>query len=189
MTIMGKFHNCKSPQGAFRLGIQKLVDSLQSIQIDQNHQSNLVQQPPIQLPIGKPVPAPMIKNRAPTIEKLDQALTGYAVSYMIEIQDSLDPLNHFTKTKEVVESHLKELLKTMKGLKFIIILEVTFEKNNFDSKTGKRENIHKTAYFNNKAKTITNTNEIESELYASQQAILGIIEVWISEGSGWTIDT
>ena len=119
---------------------------------------------------------------------MDQALNGQAASYMIEIQDSLDPLNHFTKTKEVVESHLKDLLKTMKGFKFIITLEVTFEKNTFDSNTRKRESIHKTAYFNSKAKTITNANEIGSELYASQQEILGIIKVWISEGSGWTTD-
>ena len=93
------------------------------------------QQPPIQKPIGKPVPAPAIKNRAPKIEKLDQALKGHTASYMIEIQDNLDPMNHFTKTKEVVESHLKDLLKTMKGFKFIKTLEVTFEKNTFDSKT------------------------------------------------------
>ena len=111
----------------------------------------IVQQPPIQILIGKPLPAPTIKNRAPKIEKLDQALKGHAVSYMMEIQDSLDPLNHFTKTKEVVESHLKDLLKTMEGFKFIITLEVTFEKNTFDSKTGKRGNIHKTAYFNSKS--------------------------------------
>ena len=84
---------------------------------------------------------------------------------MIEIQDNLDPMNHFTKTKEVVKSHVKDLLKTMKGFKFIITMEVTFGKNTFDSKTGKREFIHKTAYFNSKAKTITNTNEIESELH------------------------
>ena len=44
-------------------------------------------------------------------------------------------MNHFTKTKKVVESHLKDLLKTMKGFNFIITLEVTFEKNTFDSKT------------------------------------------------------
>ena len=85
---------------------------------------------------------------------------GHAVSYTIEIQDTLDPLNHFMKTKEVVESHLKDLSKTMKGFKFIITLEVTFEKNTFDSKTGKRESFHKPAYFNSKAKTITNANEI-----------------------------
>ena len=76
----------------------------------------------------------------------------------------------------------------MKGFKFIMTLEVTFEKNTFDSKTGKRESIHKTAYFNSEAKTITNANEIKSELYASQQEVLSIIEVWISKGSGWTID-
>ena len=92
------------------------------------------------------------------IEKSDQALKGHTASYTIEIQDNFVPMNHFTKTEEVVESHLKDLLKTMKGFKFIITLEVTFEKNTFDSKTGKREFIHKTAYFNSKAKTITNAN-------------------------------
>ena len=97
-------------------------------------------------------------------------------------------MNYFTKSKEVVESHLKDLLKTMKGFKFFITLEITFKKNTFDSNTGKREFIHKTAYFNSKAKTITNANEIESELHTSQQEIFGTIEVWISEGSGWTIE-
>ena len=95
----------------------------------------VVQQPPIQIrenqkaqkPIDKPVPAPTIKNRAPKIEKLDRALKGHAASYTIKIQDGLDPLNHFTKTKEVVESHFKDLLKTMKGFKFIMTLEVTFD--------------------------------------------------------------
>ena len=190
--ITGKFHhllpNRKSPQGAFRLEIQKLVDSLKSIHADRPKPTKqpalprlrdakerfvsrrksepVVQQTPIQIPIGKPVPAPTIKNRAPKIEKLDQALKGHAVSYMTEIQDSLDTLNHFRKTKEVVESHLKSLLKTMKGFKFIITVEVTFEKNTFDSRTGKRENTQKTGYFNSKAKTITNANEIESELAA-----------------------
>ena len=47
---------------------------------------------------------------------------------------------------------------------------------------------YKTAFFNGKAKTITNANEIESELSISQQEILNTIEIWISEGSGWTID-
>ena len=102
---------------------------------------------------------------------MDQALKGYTASYTIEIQDNLDPMNHFAKTKEVVESHLRDLLKTMKGFKFIVILKVTSEKNTCNSKTGKREFIHKTAYFNSKAKTITNANEIELEPYTSQQEI------------------
>ena len=70
----------------------------------------------------------MIKNRAPKIEKLDQALKGHTASYMIKIQDNLDPLNHFMKTKEVVESHLKDLVKIMKGFRFIMTLEVTLKR-------------------------------------------------------------
>ena len=62
--------------------------------------------PPLQFrddkPLQEPVPATTIKNRAPKILKLDQALDGHTASYTIEIQDNLDPMNHFTKTKEVV---------------------------------------------------------------------------------------
>ena len=43
----------------------------------------------------------------------------------------------------------------MKGFKFIETLEVTFQKDTIDSKTGKRVSIYKTAFFNGKAKTIT----------------------------------
>ena len=65
------------------------------------------------------------------IKELNRALKGHAKSYGIELQDNLNPLNHFTKTKILVESHLKDLLKTMKGFKFVETLEVTFEKNRF----------------------------------------------------------
>ena len=51
----------------------------------------------------------------------------------------------------------------MKGFKFIEMLEVTFEKDAIDSKTGKRVSIYKTAFFNGKAKTITKPNDIEPE--------------------------
>ena len=76
----------------------------------------------------------------------------------------------------------------MKGYKFIETLEVMFKKETSNSKTGQRENICKTAFFKGKAKTITNANEIESELSISLQEILNTIGIWISEGSGWTID-
>ena len=100
----------------------------------------------------------------------------------------MNPLNNFTKTEVLVESHLNDLLKTMKGFKFIETLEVTFKKREYDPKTGESEYIFKTAYFNSKAKTITNANEIGSELSISQQEILNTIDIWVSEGSGWTID-
>ena len=113
---------------------------------------------------------------------------GHARSYEIELLDNLNPLNHFTKTRPLTESHLEDLLKTMKGFKFIETLEVTFEKDTIASKTGKCVSIYKTAFFNGKAKTITKVDDIEPELNMSRQEILDVIDKWISEGSGWVID-
>ena len=82
-------------------------------------------------------------------------LKGHPKSYGIELQDNLNPLNHFTKTKALVKSHLESLLKDMKGFKFIETLEVTFEKETINSKTEKRVSIYKTAFFNGKTKIVT----------------------------------
>ena len=80
--------------------------------------------------LQRPPPLPPFK-----IKELSRALKGYAKSYGIELQDNLNPLNHSTKTKVLVESHMEDLLKTMKGFKFIETLEVTFEIETIDSKT------------------------------------------------------
>ena len=135
-----------------------------------------------------PPPPPPKREPLSKIKELSRALKGHAKSYEVEIQDNLNPLNHFTKTKAFVESHLKDLLKTMKGFKFIEKLVVTFGKERYDPETGEPEYIYKTAYFNSKAKTITNANETGSELSIPQQEILNTIDSWISEGSGWSID-
>ena len=88
----------------------------------------------------------------------------------------------------MVESDLKDLLKTMKGYKFIETLEIMFKKSAINPETGKCESTYKTAFFNSKAKTITEASKIESELSMSQQEILNMIDIWVSEGSGWVID-
>ena len=89
-------------------------------------------------------PSPKREHEEPSskIKELSQALKGHAMSYEVEIQDNLNSLNHFTKTKALVE-HLKDLLKTMKGFKFIEMLEVMFKKREYDPKTGESEYIHK----------------------------------------------
>ena len=148
-------------------------------------------------PNRKPPPPPILQLEekehitdvpSSKIKQLNQALKGHAKSYGIELQDNLNPLNHFTKTKVLVDSHLEDLLKTMKGFNFIETLEVTFEKETINSKTGESVSIYKTAFFNGKAKTITEANDIEPELSMSRQEILNVVDKWISEGSGWVID-
>ena len=138
----------------------------------------------------KPNPKPRTDRplQIPKIKKLNRALKGHAKSYEIELLDNLNPLNHFTKTRPQTESHLEDLLKTMKGFKFIETLELTFEKDTIDSKTGKHVSIYKTAFFNGKAKTITKVDDIEPELNRSRQEILNVIDKWVSEGSGLVID-
>ena len=88
----------------------------------------------------------------------------------------------------MVESHLEGLLKDMNVFKFIETLEVMFEKQTINSKTGERVSIYKMAFFNGKAKTITKANDIEPEQSMSRQEILNTIDKWVSEGSGWVID-
>ena len=133
-------------------------------------------------------PDSMTDKPSSKIKELRRVLKGHAKSYEVKIQDNLNPLNHFTKTKVLVESHLKDRLKTMKGYKFIETVEVTFKKKELNPETGKSQFIYKTAFFNGKAKTITKADEIESELSMSQQEILYTIDIWVSEGSGSTID-
>ena len=82
----------------------------------------------------RPPPPPPKREPPSKIRELSQALKGHGKSYGIKLQDNLNPFNHFTKTKVLVESHLEDLLKSMKGFKFIETLEVTFEKETIDSK-------------------------------------------------------
>ena len=49
--------------------------------------------------------------------------------------------------------------------------------------------VYKTAYFNSKPQIIINNTEIPESLQLSKQKILNMIAQWISEGSGWTIES
>ena len=71
----------------------------------------------------------------------------------------------------------------MKGLKFVETLKVTFRKPNND------EIVYKTAYFNSRAQTIINNTEIPEALQLTKQLILNMIAKWVSEGSGWTVES
>ena len=82
-------------------------------------------------PTRKPPPVPQVEEHmtnVPKIKELNRALKGHSKSYEIELQDNLNSLNHFTKTRTQTESHLEDLLNTMKGFKFIETPEVTLKR-------------------------------------------------------------
>ena len=123
------------------------------------------------------------QKRKIKINEKAKALKGYTKSFEIGIKNNKDPLKQLQSTRIGIKANIESILKSMKGLKFVENLKVTFKKNS------KNEIITKTAYFNSKPKTIINKTQITEELQSSKHEILNITAQWISEGSGWTIES
>ena len=77
----------------------------------------------------------------------------------------------------------------MKGIKYTETLKQTFKKTTVDADKNEPKMIFKTAYFNSEAKTIINENERNESTQTSNEEILNSIAVWLSEGSGWTVES
>ena len=138
-------------------------------QIAQEYEDNIIQPP--------------IASKRTVIEEIEKALKGYTSSYIISIKNNTDPLVQLQNTRLAVGNHIKKALSNMKGIKFNETLKVTFWKPQDDGF------IYKTAYFNSKPQTIINENSIKEALEITKQQILNFIAQWISEGSGWTIQS
>ena len=120
---------------------------------------------------------------SPNVTQLRKALRDSTKSFIVDVIDIDDPLRQLNETKELIRSCLvKELLK-LKGFKYVETLKVTFKKKQGNGI------ITKTAFFNSKTKTLINAMEINEVLQSSREEIVKAIAQWISEGSGWTIQS
>ena len=156
-------------------------------QMVQDYEGNIIL-PPLEFRDDyKPIPKPRTKKPVPlprtNIEQVAKALKGYTKSFEIGIKNNKDPLAQLQNTRKATENHIVKILTSMKGLKFVETLRVTFKK------LVKDEIEYKTAYFNSKPQTIINNVEIPEALQSSKQQILNMIAQWVSEGSGWTIQS
>ena len=156
------------------------------------YEDNIIQPPAEFRDNYKPVPAPrtkkmLLKKPVPTpriiIKQTDNALKGFTKSYEISIKSDQDPLAQMQNTRKAIEHRLITSLDEMKGLKYVETLKVTFEKNSGNFL------VEKPAYFNSTPQTIINQMEINEALQMSKQQIMNKIAQWISEGSGWTIQS
>ena len=77
----------------------------------------------------------------------------------------------------------------MKGIKNIETLKLTFNKTTVDADKNELKMIFKTAYFNNKAQTIINENQLNESIQTSNEEILNGIPVWLLGGPGWTVES
>ena len=156
-------------------------------QMVQDYEENIILPPPEFRDDYKPIPKPRTKKPVPQlrtkIEETAKALKGYTKSFEISVKNDKDPLIQLKDTRKAIEHYITSLLTSMKGLKVVETLKVTFTKYSQD------RTIDKTAYFNSKPQTITNNIEIPESLQLSKQQILNLVAQWISEGSGWTIES
>ena len=165
-------------------------------QMVQDYEENIILPPlefrddykPVPLPrTKKPVPLPRTKKPVPLprtkIEEVAKALKGYTKSFEFDIKNNKDPLAQLQNTRKAIENHIISLIGSMKGLKFVETLKVTLKKTVND------KTVYKTTYFNSKPQIIINNTEIPESLQLSKQKILNMIAQWISEGSGWTIES
>ena len=92
-------------------------------QMGQEYEDNIIL-PPLEFRDDyKPVPLPRTK-----IEQLAKALKGYTKSFEIGIKNNKDPLEQLQTTRKAIEHHIRNILESMKGLKFVETLKVTFKK-------------------------------------------------------------
>ena len=159
----------KKPIPAPRKSVKQMV---------QEYEDNIIQPPTPKPRTKKPTPLSRTK-----IDEVDKALKGYTKSFEIGIKNDKDPLIQLQNTRLAIEYHIIKVLTSMKGLKFVETLKMTFKK------IVKDEIVYKTAYFNSKPQTIINNTEINKSLQSSKDHILNMIAQWISEGSGWTVES
>ena len=147
-------------------------------QMVQEYEDNIIS-PPLEFKDDyKPIPKPRTK-----IEQVANALKGYTKSFEIGIKNNKDPLAQLQNTRKAVEYHIVKMLTSMKGLKFVETIKITLKKISNDG------TLEKAMFFNSKPQTIINNTEIPEALQLTKQQILNMIAQWISEGSGWTIQS
>ena len=90
-----------------------------------------------------------------------------------------------------VAKELEGLLNRERGLKVYVTLHITFKKKKMGFREDDEGEVYfefKNAYFNSKAFTILNREEIIDALHRAAEEINNKIAIWLSEGSGWVIE-
>ena len=116
-----------------------------------------------------------------SVIKTDQAFSGYARSYKVEIVGKKDPIVQLEASKLSTKDLFSDLINKIKGFKYQITVKVLLKKY---KPNGEIE--FAPIYFNSVTKLIINHRY---KLDKSFQEILYRIDAWINEGSGWIIES
>ena len=116
-----------------------------------------------------------------SIIKTSQAFKGYAISYKADIIERKDPILQLEASKLSIKKLFSDLLDEIKGFNYQITVKVLLKKYKLNE-----EIEFAPVYFNSVTKLVINHR---FKLEESFQEILYKIDCWISEGSGWIIES
>ena len=114
------------------------------------------------------------------IIKTDHALSGYAMSYKVEIVDQKDLIVQLEASKSSIKDLFNDLLSEAKGFKYQITVKILLKKYKSNG-----EIEFAPVYFNSSTKTVINHRY---KLDQSIQETLYRIDAWINRRSGWIIE-
>ena len=126
------------------------------------------------------------KSLREIVTEKGRALKISVKSFQVAIIERGDPAKQLYYTTTNVQRKLEGLLQGDKGLKVYVTLYITLKKRKGEDAEEVFE--FKNAYFNSKTFTMTNSDQIIDALDQASEEIKNKIAVWLSEGSGWTIE-
>ena len=112
-----------------------------------------------------------------SIIKTNQAFSGYAMSYKVEVVERKDPIVQLEGRKSSIKGLFSNLINEMKGFKYQITVKVLLEKYKPNREID---------YFNSLAKLVINHRY---KLNKSFQQIFYRIDAWINEAFGWIVES
>ena len=116
-----------------------------------------------------------------------KALRNRVKSFEVVLRVQKDPAKQLYYTTPGVAEELRSIFNTDGAFKAQITLKVTFKKKKI-SGDGEEFFEYKEAYFNSKVFTILDPDDIIESLDKAAEEINNSVAVWLSEGSGWTIE-
>ena len=116
-----------------------------------------------------------------SVIKTNQVFRGYAMSYKVEIVERKEPIAQLKASKSSIKDLFSDILNETKDFKYQITVNVLLQKYKLNG-----EIEFAPVDFNSVTKTVINHR---FRLESSFQEILYMIDVWINEGSGWTVES
>ena len=116
-----------------------------------------------------------------SIIKTNQAFTGYAMSYQVEVVEKKDPIVQLEASKSSIKDLFSNLLNETKGFKYQITVKILLKKYKLNE-----EIEFAPVYFNSVTELVINN---QFKLEKSFQEILYKIDACINNRSGWIIES